>query len=138
MTKPLPDCGRSDGVLGKPGVPSSNGLGSDGGRRRRAVHSPLRVVASMFTTAGLMRSATSAKFTRLPAARAGSEAARTTAGRGCAGDRCGCDAAGAGATEPATMSPIMKDIIEVSANVTKAKGRDIFSFQLRAASFQHG
>src|SRR3989442_661198 len=133
MTKPLPDCGRSDGVLGKPGVPSSNGLGSDGGRRRRAVESPPRVVASMLTTAGLMRSATSAKFTRLPADRAGSEPARTTAGRDWTGDRCGCDAAGAGATEPATMSPIMKDIIDESASVTKAKGRDIRSSKLEAS-----
>ena len=64
MTKPLPDCGRS-------GAGAGLGITVEGHRLDGAPPSgsAARVVASMLTTAGLMRSATSAKFTALAGVR---------------------------------------------------------------------
>ena len=58
MTKPVPDCSLTGEVLADLGCFRRKGTRS--ARRRRPL---LRVVASMLTTAGLMLSATSAKFT---------------------------------------------------------------------------
>ena len=103
MMKPLPAPRR--GVSRSRGVPKSNGPSNGSGAsgeplrpRRRRVSRP-RVVASMLTTAGLMRSTTSAKLTggasagALPAARRGATAAGGL-GRRAGRDRRPRDAAG--------------------------------------------
>src|SRR5688572_14098526 len=100
MTKPLPDCGRMD--------EGPCGFGSGCSRRRRPLVPVDRVVASILTTAGLMRSATSAKFTR-PAANvtcfAGTGAGTAVAsvaptGAGSATDACGIVSMAAGGGQP--------------------------------------
>ena len=72
----------------------------------------------MLTTAGLMRSAISAKLTP-PAGRTGGRAARGAAGRA----RRPRTGAVLGVSEPATIKPTRKAAVAVSTSVTRTKRR---------------
>src|SRR4029077_19998613 len=98
-------------------------------RPRRRRDSRPRVVASMLTTAGLMRSTTSAKL--IGAATAGELPARGEAGGGPA-VLAGAPAETADrAMPPATIAPTRKATTAVSATVTKVKRRDISAFHYK-------
>ena len=90
-------------------------------RLRRLRGSRPRVVASMFTTAGLMRSTTSAKLTS-GMATAGAAAPSGADGRGRATGR----RDGRLDPPPAKIAPTRKATTAVSARVTNVKRRDIF------------
>jgi hypothetical protein len=135
MTKPLPDCGRTD--EGPCGL-------SDGSRRRRPPVPVARVVVSMLTTAGLIRSATSAKLTGPTdgicggATAGGSHRSAPPASTApAAADSLRNTSAGSRGwrIRPETISPVMKAVTAVSRTITKVNRRDIvFSGKSRAAS----
>ena len=92
MTKPLPDCGRTERDLWTPWLPSSNGRHSIETRRDGRCSRGAGRGLDVSTTAGLMRSATSAKFTGPVVGREVSLQRRRRHGRA---TTCGCDANGA-------------------------------------------
>src|SRR4051812_33459534 len=121
MMKPLP-APRCGGAAGGPSGASRGSGGSIAGRPRRRPRSRPRAVASMFTTAGLIRSTMSAKLTR-PFSEA----------LACASVRPGTAALLAGApadtaeraTPPATIAPTRNATNAVSTTVTMVKRLDI-------------
>src|SRR3954463_740536 len=142
MMNPVPAPRRGDSR--SRGVPKSNGGSNWSGEsagpgrapRRRRASRPL-VVASMLTTAGLIRSTTSAKLTSDP-----------SAGVLLARDSSRPEAALAGApaetwdraTPPATMMPTRNATSAVSTTVTMVKRRDIsvFDYKLAELLLIHG
>src|SRR2546428_5071147 len=121
MMKPLPAprCGGSDrGLSG----PSSGSGGSIIVRPRRRDRSRPRAVASMFTTAGLMRSTTSEKLTRPLRAGVACEMARPLAAlTGAPADTA------ERATPPAKIAPTRNATTAVNTTVTMVKRLDIFA-----------
>ena len=98
---------------------------SSGWRRRRAVGARGRcVVASMFTTAGLMRSTTSAKLTSGGSGRARRRDAAACR-RGTSRARRPARHTVGRAKPPATIAPTRNATTAVSASVTNVKRRDI-------------
>src|SRR3989441_11379490 len=133
MMNPVPaprrGASRSSRGVPKPKGPSksSGGSGRPARERRRRVSLPL-VVASMLTTAGLIRSTTSAKLT--------SDAAATPPDGRAAERRSTLLAAVRAATEargrpPVTMAPTRNATTAASTTVTRVKRRDISVFNYK-------
>ena len=116
---PAPRRGVSRSFLGVPGSGTSSGSGRV--RLRFAASFP-RVVASMFTTAGLIRSTTSAKFTTVTGTVAPAARMRGSLATGLVGAPAAMEER---PTPPATMAPTRKATIAVKASVTAVNRRDI-------------
>src|SRR5262245_8207436 len=134
MMNPLPAPRRGESPRG-PSGPSSGSGGSIEVRPRRRPRSRPRAVASMFTTAGLMRSTMSAKLTRpfrpgfgRATVRAVDAVEAVAVDVADVVDRAGAPADTAGrAKPPATIAPTRNATTAVSTTVTTVKRLDMFS-----------
>jgi hypothetical protein len=119
MMKPVPAPRRGPSRSRSSGRSNGSWVSGAGTASRRRVRPLPRTVASMFTTAGFSRSATSAKEATADAATvAFARRAGTTVGSG-------AEIARAGIIEPATISPTRKAIVAVSDTVTTTNRRFI-------------
>ncbi len=118
---------RLGGVKSNGGSKMSGGSGASVRLRRRAPR-PL-LVASMLTTAGLMRSTTSAKLTDVPGGR---PAAGWAPERRPAFFRSGPATTADRVMPPAKMVPTRKATAAVRVSVTKVERRDIYVSIIRA------
>src|SRR5262245_14859673 len=126
MMNPLPAPRRGVSLRGGPKAGPSSGAGLSGGptRRGRRLGSRPRLVASMLTTAGLMRSTTSAKLSGGPSKAAGD--GRTAYRPAGVVDAAGAPAVIVERAEPPDMiAPTRKATTAVSVTVTSVKRRDM-------------
>src|SRR5262245_37106539 len=121
MTKPVPAprCGPCE--TPQPGRPNNSGPSGTGRPPNRRLRTDPRVVASIFTTAGFKRSATSANEETTGASVAAVRIRTENAGA------VGAEIAGCGVIEPATIRPIRNAMVAVRQTVTTTNRRVINS-----------
>src|SRR5438552_2894928 len=117
MMKPVPAPRRGPCGSRSPGRSNSSGPSGTGRPPKRRARDDPREVASMLTTEGFSRSATSANDTS-----AGDRAAAARVRAGTNG-ALGAEIAGCGVIDPATMSPMRKAMVAVRQTVTTTNRR---------------